>query len=60
MTEVQFLLLAARPRITRDNKVSDAALSDSAWSETKAIMSRLQHAFVRVLKRKKRVILGDL
>ena len=54
MTQVQFLLLAARPRITRDDEVSDVALSDSAWSETKAIMGRLQHAFVRVLKRKKR------
>ena len=60
MTQVQFLLLAARPRITRDDKVSDVALSDSAWSETKAIMGRLQHAFVRVLKRKKRVLVGNL
>jgi len=60
MTQVQFLLLAARPRITRDDEVSDVALSDSAWSETKAIMGRLQHAFVCVLKRKKRVLVGNL
>ena len=53
MIDVRFIVLAARPRITRDDKVSDIALSDSAWSATKEIMDRLQHAFaVRVLKRK--------
>jgi hypothetical protein len=59
MIDVRFIVLAARPRITRDDKVSDIALSDSAWSATKEIMDRLQHAFVRVLKRKKRVIVGN-
>jgi hypothetical protein len=60
MIDVRFILLAARPRITRDDEVSDVALSDSAWSATKDIMSRLQHAFVHVLKRKKCVIVGNL
>ena len=43
MIDVRFIVLAARPRITRDDKVSDIALSDSAWSATKEIMDRLQH-----------------
>ena len=60
MIDVCSILLAARPRIISDDKVPDVALSDSAWSETEAIMSRLQHAFVRVLKRKKRVLVGNL
>jgi hypothetical protein len=55
MIDVRFILLAARPRITCHDEVQ----SDSAWSATKEIMDRLQHAFVRVLKRKKRVIVGN-
>jgi len=44
----------------RDVEVSDIALLESAWLNTKEIMDRLQNAIVRAVKRKKRVILGDL